>query len=391
MFYINDQYLDLNTIKLADGSFYSGSDEVRMKISQAWQEIEKRFFRTGEPVVFKTPGIMSGNGKGTRGYSYPRGVSINTRKGKIKVVWCEDVTETNGKKVYSPVCKRITVNEKYMTLTEDKIEEILFMFLFNPNVLSAHNPIGRTYLEDKEAEAQKYEETETNAAVISYWLFREESPFYKDEDKLSTLCLAWGIHPDGKSLTYRKQLLSEAVKAAERRNEIEYNLKAFNNACEKLKDGQDTRGIEVLALIQRCISARTIRLDAEGFRWTMLGTDGKTVVKTICKVPPQQLSMAKTILRNYLISNPDEYSMLSSTVTGEPVETKHDRVILSVPIPEEVDENFIKNELTWPDRKQLWRWFGNDIRDCTDAKCVPLLIEKLVLNKVTVPHEVKRK
>lgn len=394
--YGNNQFIDLQSLKVMDGSapkYYEGTDIIKKKIAQAWKELDQRFWNKGELAIFKTPGIVSGHGAGSRGYAVPRAVKVKTRQGEIPVYWYENIREEGGKKVYTPVVMRMGVEQKTLALGPEEIEKAIWMFAFNPHTINESRMNGKTYLEDKEAEAMKYAETETNAAVVSYWLFRAESPFYSDDDKLSTLCLAWGINPEGKSITYRKQLIAEAVKKAERQNDIEFNLKAFNSACEKLKDGQDTYDIEILALIQRCVNKRIIRFDGEAYKWTLLGTDGKTVLKTVCKVPPQQAGMSKTILRAHLKSTPDDFYMLQSAANGEPEPSKQDRVLLSVPLPapEMIDEAFLKNDLSWPDRKNLWKYFGGDLHGVTDSMIVPLLLEKLVLNKIEVPWEVKKK
>ncbi|MBU0946229.1 MAG: hypothetical protein KKE53_17465, partial [Proteobacteria bacterium] len=206
MFYVNHQVLDLNTIKLPNGEFYQGNDEIKSLLAGTWREIEEKFFHKGLKVVFKTPGIMSGQGKGNQGYAYPRSCFYPTKKGRIHIAWADNMVVENNRNIFTPILRKIGLNEKTLTLSEDNIEEILFMYLFNPNVISPKNPAGRTYIEDKEADALKYEETETSSAVLSYWLFRKESPFYSNESIVSTLCLAWGINPENKSITYRKQL-----------------------------------------------------------------------------------------------------------------------------------------------------------------------------------------
>lgn len=388
-FAINDQIIDLQTIKMPDGSYYFGNDETRALLSGAWQELDRRFWNKGEPVVFKTPGIKSGAGKGNQGYSYPRAVSHKTKRGKVTVVWYEDIKEEGGKKVYTPVCGKVGVNDKTITLQPEDIEKALFMFLFNPMVMKPGRMTGKTYLEDKEEDAKKYAEAETNSAVISYWLYREESPFYLDKSKLDTLALAWGVNPANKSIPYVKQLLAEAVKTCERRNDIEFNLKAFDSACEKLKGGEDVVNIEVLALIQKCISAKTIWFSQQEFKWQLLGIDQRTPIKTICKVPPQSINQARNILRSHLINNREDYQILESAVMGDMAPSKNDRVLLSVSLPDVIDENFIRNELSWPDRKALYAYFGFDPKGAKDEVIVPVLCEKLILNNVKVPFAIK--
>jgi len=395
MYWINNQPLSWDTIKLQDGKWYSGPDEIKTLLANTWREIEQKFFHNGESVIFNTPGMLTaGRGKGNQGYAYPRVVRHRTKKGPATIAWADEKKENkDGTITYSPISKVVSPDKRCMRLGEDDIEEIIWMILFNPFVVKPGNPTGRTFLEDKEADALKYAESETNSAVISYWLFREESPFYNSPQKLSTLCLAWGVNPEGKSITYMKQLLAEAVKKAEKRGELEFNLKAFNSVCEKIKDGQDTRTVDALALIQLCINKHVIRLDNETFRWTLLGLDGKTVIKTVCKIPPQSIGQAKGILKAHLIANPDDYSMLSAAANNEPMEGKNDRVILSAPMPspEEITEDYLTNDLSWAEKKRVYRLLGHEPRSATLEQIMPILIEYFIIQKKTVPFEVVTK
>ena len=386
--YIQDQILDLNTIRLQDGTWYKGVDEVKQLLSNTWREVDERFFKKGLKVVFRTPSIRSGNGKGNQGYSYPRAVSYKTRKGKVKIAWADDKKEVDGQIVYSPILKRIGVDQKTMVLDENDIEEILFMLLFNPNVVTPQRPSGRTFLEDLEAEALKYEESETNAATLSYWLFRKESPFYADDKKLNVLCLAYGINPENKSTVYKKQLLAEAVKRAERKNELEYNLKAFNNMCEKLKDGQETREIEIMALIQKAINGRAIKFDPDKMAWVLLGIDGN-FIKIICRVPPQLLATNKVVLKKHLMESRDDVQVLQSAVNEEPQPSKMDRALLQAPLPEEITEEYIESTMTWPDKKAIYKFIGYEPRNATAAQINPVLVDYFITQGKTIPFEVK--
>lgn len=400
MYYINEQLVDLNSIKVTDPttrkvSYQYGNDEVKRMIANAWRELDERFWSKNEKVIFRTPGIRTaGSVKGNMGYAYPRAVSIKTNKGKVSVRWCEDVVEEEGKKVYKPAIHRIGQEQRVIYLGPDDVEEAIWMFLFNPHLVKPGNPVGRTFLDDKEADAAKYAETETKNSVVAYWLYYESSPLFNDEIKLDTIGLAWGVNTEGKSVQYKKQLIAEAVKAAEKRGNVEFNMKAFDEVCRKLADGQETRNVDTMALIQRCISRKVIRFDEDQFAWIILGEDGKTKMKTICKVQPAAVSQSRSILRQHLIGNPDDASILRSALSEEPVQSKYEKVPLSKPLPPpgEITEEYIRNEIPFnPDMKRLWNYFGYDYHEASKEKCIPVLVEKLVLNKVEVPWELRVK
>ena len=388
-FYINDQVLDFNTLKTADGSFYKGNDEIKGLLAGAWEEIEKKFFKKGIKVIFKTPGIRSGIGKGNQGYSYSRSVSYPTRKGKVRVTWADNQVNEGGQIKYTPVLKRMGLNHKTLILGPEDIEEILFMYLFNTHLISPKNPSGRTYLEDKEVDALKYEEAEKDAAVVSYWLFRKESPLYANEPMISTLCLAWGINPDNKSISYRKQLLAEAVKRCEKKKELEFNLSAFNKVCEKLKDGQDTTDIDIMALIQKCISGKVIKYEQDKLSWVLLGIEGN-VLKTICKVPPQMVNSNRNVLKKHLMGSPDDVQTLRSAVSDESIPSRHDQCVLSAPLPDDVTLEYIENEMSWHDKKRIYKFLGHDPQGKNMDTIQPILIEYFVVQKRTIDFIVKK-
>jgi len=389
MIYVSHQVLDLNTIKMNRDDYYTGPDEIKSMFVGAMREIDEKFFNKNLPVIFKTPSIRTGIGKGSMGYGLPRAVFHKTKKGQVPIAWADNVGMENGKPVYTPVTKKIGLNQRTLTLGPDDIEFILWMMLFNPNLKSPTNPSGITYLEDKEAEAMEYEQSETSAAVISYWLFRKESPFYASDIMISTLCLAWGVNPENKSITYKKQLLAEAVKKAEKKNDIEFNFNAFNGICEKLKDGQDTNEVDALALAQKCINKKVIRFDQDKLAWMLLGIEGNTI-KTICKVPPQMISTARNVLKRHLLGAPDDVQTLQSALLDDAPPSKHDRVLLGAALPEDVTVEYIQNEMSWPDKKALYKFLGHEPRNKTMEDIHPVLIEYFVVNKRTVPWDLKK-
>jgi len=389
MFYINHQPLDFVTLR-PSGNWYSGDDEIKKLLSNTWRELEQRFFAKNLPVVFKTPSIRSGQGKGSGGYSYPRVVSYKTkRSGMVIIAWADNQINEGGHITYKPLTRKIWINEKSLTLSENDIEEAIFMYLFNPNMRTEKNPAGITYLEDKEQEARQYEETEQSSAVISYWLYRKESPFYADEKTIGTLCLAWGINPEGRSITYRKQLLAEAIKKAERKNDLEFNLAAFNTHCEKLKDGDDT-DTEIMALIQKCIINRVIRFDEDKISWMLLGNEGQ-LLKTICKVPPQMISSAKQILKRHLVQHTDDIHTLESSLSDDATPSSVDECILSEPLPDIITDDHIVNKMSWIDRKAIYKYFGRSSRGKTADQIHPELIELLIVQKRPVKYRVVKR
>lgn len=391
MIYVAGAPLDLGLIKFPNGKYYEGNDPVKNIFSDKWREMDEMFLSKGEPVVFITPGIKSGNGPGSQGYSYPRVVDYKTPKGPIRIAWADELKVENGVNVYKPISQSIGINQKTLTLIAEDIEEILFMSLFCPFLSNEKNPWNRTFLQDKEADAKKYEETESNSAVLSYWLFRPESPIYADEVQISTLCLAWGVNPDNKSIKRKKQMLSEAVKYADRKNDPEFNMSAFNAICEKLKDGQDTKAIDIMALMQKCINEKVIKFDAEKFAWVLLGTDGKSL-KTLCKVPPQLAATSKNVIKKFLLSSPDDVSILQASVsTSEALPSKYDICSLSAPIPEDITAEYIENEMPWHDKLSIYTFLGNDRNGASSDVVDPVLIECMIVRKQAIPFEVKKK
>jgi hypothetical protein len=389
-FDINGQFLDMNTIKLADGSFYSGPDEVRRMLAQAWQEVEKRFFKKGEPVIFNTPGIRSGIGKGNLGYGYPRVVNMKTKRGDVTVAWYETKTVENGKTVYSPLTKKIGPNNRTLILKEENIEEILFMMLFNKDVGGNGKLGGKTFMQDLEAEAVEFEAKEAQEAVVYYWLYTETSPFYNNFEKLSTIARVYGIEPEGKTVVYLKKLIALEVRQAEKRKDNEFNLKAFRDYCERLNGNYDIRDIEAMNLIQMATKRQLIAYDEQRFVWQLIDEKRKPM-KTICKVAPQMAAQYKIALKKHLMGSAEDMELLRTGLSIETSPGRFDRVRLTVPLPADVTEDFVVNELDWNDYKRLYNYLTNDpngSRNKTKEQILPILLEKLVINQQVVPFEV---
>lgn len=390
--YINGDPLDLRTLRNDDGKFIAldSTDEIKKLFCDAWKELDYRFWSKNIPVEFRTPSIMSGGGPGNRGYSYPRSLNYKTKKrGTVNIAWADERVSEDGKLVYKPVSRLIGVNEKTLLLDQDDVEEALFMWLFNPMVVRKDNPSGMTFLVDREEDARVYAEKETKSAVIAYWLYREESPLYENDKAIGTLCLAYGISPENKTITYQKQLLSNAVKNAEAHKDPEFGFNGFNSICEKLRDGQDTKDVDTLALIQRCTNAHIIEYDKDKLVWVLLDEQSRPV-KTICKVPPQQVSSSRLVLKRHLMASADDFSTLVSAAGGDPRPAKSDKIALSIGLPDELTEDWIENTMPWPDKKKVYTFIKGDGTHATKETVVPTLIEYFITQKKTIQWELKK-
>ena len=99
----------------------------------------------------------------------------------------------------------------------------------------------------------------------------------------------------------------------------------------------------------------------------------------------------KALLKNHLLSSPDDFYMLQAATGAEPEPSRLDRVLLSAPLPDDITEEYITSVMSWPDRKRLYMFIKNvtDISGVTKEVIHPVLIEYFVLQKRTVPFEVK--
>ena len=405
MFYIiegkNHIPVPLSAIKLEGNHFYGekagDNDEIKKMISNCYQEVQRKFFNVGESVIFKTPGIKSGIGKGNQGYSIPRLFDVKTSRGPKRMAWVDTISDGSGldagRIIYDPFTFDIYPKDKTLTLGESDIEKIIFMMLFNPHLITPKNPIGRTYLEDKEEEALKYEATEAENAIIHYWLFTQGVGFYADDSRVTTLCHAWGIPNIEKwSLARKKQLLAENVKVAERKHDLQYGRQALNDACKKLSDGSDIKDVEILSLIQRCVDRKVIKYyEAPDFAWKMLAKDGKAL-KKIITVPPQQTNMSRAVLKDYLLRSPEDVDQLYSSISDPDTEpSKFDVVELKNPLPDEITEDWIKDDADYNDLKKIYRYFGGTEITASRETIVPFVVSKIVMEGAQVPWKLKEK
>jgi hypothetical protein len=408
MFYIiegkNHIPIPLDGIKMQGASgqtkWYGDSatenDEIKKSISNCWQDVERRFFNKGESVIFRTPGIKSGLGKGNQGYAIPRVFSVRTSRGNKTMAWIDNFREGTGldagRVIYEPSHFNIQPKDKTMVLDEDSIETILFMLLYNPMMIKDGQPVGRTFMEDKEEEALKYEMAETKNAIIHYWLFTQGVGFYNDDVRVTTLCHAWGIPNTEKwGLPRKKQLLSEAIKKAESKNEVQYNMASFNETCQKLRDGSDTRDVEILALITKCINRKVIRYDEKEFRWNLLAVDGKPLKKLVT-VPPQQTGMNRSVLKDYLVHHPEDVQQLFDSIADPGTdESSEEVVLLKYPLPDVITEEFVRDDMNYADMQRISKVFGKNALGATKEELIPFLIEKLVLQKIEIKWKLKEK
>lgn len=394
--YINHQYVSLETIKSRDGKFYDGPEEIKRLLADTWREFDRRFFSKGLKCVFITPGIRTGIGKGNRGYSMPRVVQHKTSRGFITVAWADDLKTENGKHIYNPIGFSINEVRRTMTLDQSDIEQILFMYLFNPSMIRPGKLGGKTYLEDKEQEAIDFAMKEVANAVVAYWLYREESPLFDNEEKLATLSRVYGINPTGKSNIYIKQLITEAVRRFENRNDPEFNMKAFDKYCSRIVAGFDTIDIEAINLVAKGSLAGVVRFNTEKLVWELMSNDGKPI-RMICRVPPQQgvLDKAKKVLRDHLINSSADMDILRSALNIETEEGRFDKVKISIPIPDDVDEAWLNNELTdFNDIRRIYNYIQGDTQGAKGKSrkdIMPVLIDYFVTNRQKIPFVVSKK
>ncbi len=389
MFYIikgkNAEVIELNSIKtsIKPPKYYDGDNVIKKRLAEAWQMVDEKFLSKDEPVVFTTPTIMSGVGKGNQGYLAPRILDVKTNKGVVRVAWCDSIDESNGKLVYHPTHLDVNPSLKTMELGESDIEKILFMICFNPFVVTAGNPI--TKLVDKEKEAEQFQEKEESAGVINYWLFNNYSKLYNSEPLIETLCSVWGIAQAGKyTLARKKQMLAEAVRAADKRGDLEYNLKAFDTFCRKLEEGSDTKEVETLAIIQKCVDKKIIAYKGTpDFKWFLLGEDGKSL-KTLCKVPPQEEKFNRKVLKVHLLRTSDDMEILEAALGMIKGADEEEKVLILrkvLPPEGEITAQFLENEIDRFDAMKLYWYFIGAPGTKSKAEMLPELIQLMVIEK----------
>jgi len=395
MFDVNGQYLDLATVKYLNkaGShyeYYDGPDEVKKLFATVWRDIDQRFLNQRKPVVYKTPSIITMGSAGkegsrSRGYAFPRSCTVKIGgRGNVRIDWYDTKKVENGATVYAPVTYKIRQENRTLFLDAADIELILAMEIMNPH-LSKGNRAGWTFLDDPEADARTYAEIETKNATVAYWLYRAESMFFDDADKLRTLALACGINPDTLSVYLMKQKISEAVKAGEKRGDTELNNTAFDRMCSAIKDGYDTDDVMLSATVHRAMQLGVLKLYPEEFCYKLLKDDRITPAKTLCKVPPNMIDKAMIVLKEHLRSHRDDREYVEMSVDTTQPMNRLEEVVLDNPLPEPEDMTEERvADIEYADMRRLYAYFGESARATNKDKMIPLLVDKLVTQRTKV-------
>jgi hypothetical protein len=118
----------------------------------------------------------------------------------------------------------------------------------------------------------------------------------------------------------------------------------------------------------------------------MLSTD-KSPLKVICKVAPNMTAQSRNVLKEYLLHSTDDEEQLIAMCDGVTIESVHDMIYLTAPLPEEITEDFINDDLNWADAIKIFRFLGGKGKGKEIVNTY--LIQKLVHEKVVITWKLK--
>ncbi len=363
--------LDINILRE-----YNGKDEVIQILSANYQDIQKRFFSKGLPVIFSHPNIKKGVNinqvkktpqgdkvepatKAISQESLPWKVTIKTKTGDMPVRYCEvaEPQQFGGFK-FSP--SHIDIITPRWTYFEQDIDKILVL------MLTGHYKQGIISIVDTNADATKLAEDRGRSGAVSFHIFTEGGDLYGDEGKLDKFCLGWGIGVKGKFENQKKIELADAIQRAEIKHDNDFGIDAFKSALRDLDPY-----LEIRSSIQDSLEKNLIRYESK--KYNVVFANGEILLK----IPIDKSNDWRKVLVEYISKNPDKLDILQNSNENAPL---HER--RKIETPDVMTEEFIM-EQSYPNLKILVAEItGLAMREMKTMK-MPELQEQLIKHYIT--------
>jgi hypothetical protein len=403
MFFINNSQIDLSLLNPAaptGGNKYRGTDEILSKIARKWQELYDRY-KYDEPIFFIRPHMKSGFGEGSRGGSYLRSVVIQTNNGTKRLTWADTAIEI-GKDTYNFLPRRFThtPNEPIVLTLQKDIEQILWHCLYDglkdrsftypvkDTTGKPHPKAGKTvpgiFILDPNDEASEFLKQGEKSAPMWYFIMSKTSPIANDRNKINLLASAWGVSkPEALSENIAKQLLVQAIEAAEAKNDKDYGYFAFTEAVSNIMESGDTTNIEMLALISRAVDRGILKYMPSKLAWFLVGENG-VEIKRLCQVSTVNDKKSKEVLVAHLLKNDDDITLIQGSVEAKPIKEKSAKKVY---IPKNPTAEFFEKTMKFNKMKNTCTIIGVQHYEKKKEDLIKILIDYFVTQGKTIPEE----
>jgi hypothetical protein len=356
---------DKDRIEIAQLKDYNGTDEYMKVLAGYYQDIHKRFFSNGLPVIFTHPKIKKGskilqNVPALAQEDIPWKSYIKTNKnGSESLRYClTNIPKPLGGFDFLPThCK---VTEQRWAYTEIDIDQILALM----NTL--HYKTGIISIIDDEAFNKAKAETHGKSSFVGAHIFSEIGDLYSDEKRLNEFCQAWGISIKGKFLEQKKNELFDAVEKAEKEHKGDYGYEAFKRAIT------DTDPyFSIRASVQEALEKNLIRFDTK--KYVVTFQNGEVLMR----VPIDKSPQWKQLLFEYLGKHPESLSFVETTN-----ETAPTHELRKLEIIEPVTEEYLRSRdgrLSFFDKKILVReikgWTNTEVKSYKQDELEEMLVD----------------
>jgi len=333
MLYINDEKIDLKTIK-----HYKGQDGVLKQLSAAFDRADQ----IGFPIRLRCDKLQSGTREGKKGIFIPFTGEVETDFGTAILTYAQAATaDKNGVSVkYRPRGEKF---EKPMTINEKDVDKLLFFMVGCPLFRA-----GTIYIEDLEAKAKEIATMRASASALTFYLYNEASPIHNDTDKLFAIGASLGIaKPELLGLNEIRNAIHDRIESAEKIGDKTYGYKWFNEAVSEF-----TPKMEALAVVQRAIDMNLVKYNELKFRWVYLDSTGKEL-RPICSVEPHSSSLRREILAAYILKDGQAYDTIKEAIRSVRTRAVTSDPGVALKREGEEDEPMNFEEMTWNELRKL--------------------------------------
>lgn len=308
-------YLDDDRLTLEDIRNYpkDGADFFRHELRDELYEIEHNpptgdvfEFVYGKHLVHRTPGLTKGRVKTIikekkRGINFPLSYTVQTGLGSQKCTYCETaVKNPGGGHTFKPRKKDFT--GRLALHHKRDAEFILFIMKILPDFKN-----GNIILNNPRKDADMTAKDRARRSSVEFYLYNDRSPLLKEEGKLQTIALAWGVHFD-ESFTINQivNALSDEIMAAEKAKNKAKNIDAFQDAIE-----EELPFMDELVIVQKAVNAKLIRYSTNESQWQL--TIGERP-KDLLIVPAGKKDQKNQMMAKYLNEHDNTFALLKTAL-----------------------------------------------------------------------------
>lgn len=310
MIYINNEVFPLDEIVA-----YEGDDDIIVKIGNKYRELQNDhgFMSGDEPKIIKhrkgTFKIVSNTGfkEGKKGIYVPFSAVVKSKMGTKMITVCESAIPSDAGYVYEP---RGDWFKKKWVLGPDKIELLLFMILFCPEIQS-----GKIVIEDLAGDAFLIAKERGKKTNLEFYLYNDMSHIYNNRKRLEIIAQVFGISSVGniRDINVLKNAIFRAVEKAELDNSG-MGYKQF----KELVSGTVKVNYKMRALVQDAVDKGIIYFDSkEDYAWKMSSALSGTNPKILTRVAPSESDDAVDILVAHLQGKSADYELIALSCNPE--------------------------------------------------------------------------